>query len=82
MYTKVQKLDRLEKFVLGAEVLSWPLGAVIFDVWKAAGSKYMIIAVAYWPIEVGHPSLIVHNVGILDKIRSPWWLVRLQEITR
>ena len=82
VHTKVQQLDRIEKFVLEVEVLLWPLGTVIFNIWETASSKYVIIAVAYWPIEVRHPFLIIHNIGILNEIRRPWWLICLQQVTR
>lgn len=81
-FTKVQKLDRLEKFVLGGEVLPRPLGAVILDVWKAAGSQYVVIAAAHRPIEVRHPPLIVYHIGVPHEIRSPRWLLRLNQIAR
>lgn len=80
IFTKVQKLDRLEKFVLGGEVLPRPLGAVILDVWKAAGSQYVVIAAAHRPIEVRHPPLIVHHIGVPHEIRRPRWLLRLNQV--
>lgn len=79
-FTKVQKLDRLEKFVLGREVLPRPLGAVILDVWKAAGPQHVVIAAAHRPIEMRHPSLIVHHVGVSHEVRRPRWLVRLNQV--
>lgn len=82
IFTKVQKLDRLEKFVLGGEVLPRPLGAVILDVWKAAGSQYVVIAAAHRPIEVRHPPLIVHHIGVPHEIRRPRWLLRLNQVAR
>lgn len=81
-YTKVQYLDRLEESVLAAEVLRGPLGTMIFNVWKTAGSKYVIIATAHRPIEVGHSPLIVHDVRILYKVRGPRRFVRLQQVAR
>lgn len=80
IFTKVQKLDRLEKFVLGGEVLPRPLGAVILDIWKAAGSQYVVIAAAHRPIEVRHPPLIVHHIGVPHEIRRPRWLLRLNQV--
>ena len=80
IFTKVQKLDRLEKFVLGGEVLPRPLGAVILDIWKAAGSQYVVIAAAHRPIEVRHPPLIVHHIGVPHEIRRPRWLLRLKQV--
>lgn len=82
IFTKVQKLDRLEKFVLGGEILPRPLGAVILDVWKAAGSQYVVIAAARRPIEVRHPPLIVHHIGVPHEIRRPRWLLRLNQVAR
>lgn len=70
-HTKVQYLDRLEEFVLAAEVLYRSLTTVILDVGETAGPKYVIIAVTRRPIEVGHSTLIVHHVGITYEVRSP-----------
>lgn len=78
LLTKVQYLDRLEESVLGAKVLRRSFAAVILDVRETAGPKHVVITVARRPVEVWHSPLIVHHVGVPDKVRSPGGLAGLQ----
>lgn len=80
--TKVNDLDRLVEFVVDGEVLLGSLGAVVLDVRKASSSQDVIVAGADRPIEVGHAALIVNNVGVLDEVRCPRWLLALQQVPR
>lgn len=68
IYTKVNYLDSLVEFVVCTEIFFCSFSAMILNIRKASGPKYVIVTATNWPIEMGHTPLIVHNISILDEV--------------
>lgn len=64
---KIGNFDNSHKLIGSTEVLHMAPGAVVLDVWVAAGPQYLVVGLTHFPVEVGHAKLVIFYTTLQSK---------------